>query len=386
MASLQNFIHRLEVGGGMRYARTGLAILALAMFTVGYNWRAYRNMSSQEAMDTAQLARNIAEGKGYSTLYIRPFSIYLVKRCNPSARDSNGNPDPARLKTNHPDVTNPPLYPLILAGLMKILPFHYPVDITHPFWSQDGRFFRYEPDFLIALFNQLLFFAVIILTFFLARNLFETKVAWLSALLLLGTEIFWRFSVSGLSTMLVLLIFTALACSLTLLEAETREPKWGQIGIFILAGVAGLLVGLGGLTRYAFGWLILPVLFFLVLVTGRQRFVLCLTAFLTFAVVLTPWILRNFHASGAPFGTATYALYENTALFPEHHLQRSIEPDLSHFSAIVPCGVVDPRYGVTSLVDLGHPVTMADVDIALRQAFAEVFGPVESRLPEATAG
>src|SRR5438046_1649448 len=62
------------------------------------------------------------------------------------------------------------------------------------------------------------------------------------------------------------------------------------------------------------------------------------------------------------------------------------EPDLSHFSAIVPCGVVDPRYGVTSLADLGHPVTTADVDIALRQAFAEVFGPVEARLAEATAG
>ncbi|MBI5318276.1 lipoyl(octanoyl) transferase LipB [Bradyrhizobium sp.] len=66
-----------------------------------------------------------------------------------------------------------------------------------------------------------------------------------------------------------------------------------------------------------------------------------------------------------------------------HGIAINVEPDLSHFSAIVPCGVVDPRYGVTSLVDLGHPVTMADVDVALRQAFAEVFGPVETRLPEA---
>ena len=55
----------------------------------------------------------------------------------------------------------------------------------------------------------------------------------------------------------------------------------------------------------------------------------------------------------------------------------NVEPDLSHFEAIVPCGVVDPRYGVTSLVDLGLPVTMADVDIALRQAFEEVFGAVK---------
>src|SRR5471030_1740922 len=46
-----------------------------------------------------------------------------------------------------------------------------------------------------------------------------------------------------------------------------------------------------------------------------------------------------------------------------HGISLNVEPDLSHFDAIVPCGVADPRYGVTSLVDLGHPVTMADVDI-----------------------
>ena len=57
-----------------------------------------------------------------------------------------------------------------------------------------------------------------------------------------------------------------------------------------------------------------------------------------------------------------------------HGIAINVEPDLSHFSAIVPCGVVDPRYGVTSLVDLGLPVTLPDVDVALRQAFGEVFG------------
>ena len=67
-----------------------------------------------------------------------------------------------------------------------------------------------------------------------------------------------------------------------------------------------------------------------------------------------------------------------------HGVAINVEPDLSHFAAIVPCGVVDPRFGVTSLVDLGYPVTMEDVDVALRQAFEEVFGAVEARLPEAT--
>ncbi len=57
-----------------------------------------------------------------------------------------------------------------------------------------------------------------------------------------------------------------------------------------------------------------------------------------------------------------------------HGISINVEPDLSHFSGIVPCGVEDPRYGVTSLVDLGLPVTMADVDVALKQAFEDVFG------------
>ena len=67
-----------------------------------------------------------------------------------------------------------------------------------------------------------------------------------------------------------------------------------------------------------------------------------------------------------------------------HGISINVEPDLTHFDAIVPCGVADPRYGVTSLADLGHLATMADVDIALRQAFLEVFGAVQPPLPEAT--
>ena len=67
-----------------------------------------------------------------------------------------------------------------------------------------------------------------------------------------------------------------------------------------------------------------------------------------------------------------------------HGIAINVEPDLTHFDAIVPCGVADPRYGVTSLVDLGHPVSAVDVDIALRQAFADVFGAVQQPLPETT--
>jgi lipoyl(octanoyl) transferase len=55
-----------------------------------------------------------------------------------------------------------------------------------------------------------------------------------------------------------------------------------------------------------------------------------------------------------------------------HGISINVEPELDHFTGIVPCGITE--YGVTSLVDLGLPVTMDDVDVALRRGFEEVFG------------
>ncbi len=57
-----------------------------------------------------------------------------------------------------------------------------------------------------------------------------------------------------------------------------------------------------------------------------------------------------------------------------HGISLNVEPDLSHFGGIVPCGIAETHLGVTSLIDLGLPVVMSDVDAALRGAFGEVFG------------
>ena len=58
-----------------------------------------------------------------------------------------------------------------------------------------------------------------------------------------------------------------------------------------------------------------------------------------------------------------------------HGISLNVEPDLSHFSGIVPCGQTE--HGVTSLVDLGLPVAMDEADAALRSSFTKVFGAVE---------
>lgn len=58
-----------------------------------------------------------------------------------------------------------------------------------------------------------------------------------------------------------------------------------------------------------------------------------------------------------------------------HGLSINVDPDLSHFDGIVPCGIAD--HGVTSLVDLGLPVTMEDVDVALRKTFDSTVTPLD---------
>lgn len=324
----QTLIHKLEVGGGQRYLRYVMLTLVVLTVVLRYDFHAYKNLDTPEGMDAAQLAWNISEGKGYTTQFIRPFDIYLTQTHNQAAGATFSTnaalPDFARIRGNaHPDISNPPVYPVALAAWMKMLPFHHAIDLKQSFSI-------YQPDFLIALFNQLLLFVAIALTFFIARKLFDSSVAWLSAILLFGCNLLWRFSVSGISTMLLLDIFLALTWCILKTEAAARESQPNQKRLLQLAIAAGILTGLGALTRYAFGWVIIPVAVFLILFGGQRRAFHTVVAIGVFLVLLTPWIVRNYIVSGTPFGTAGYAVVEGTFLFPRFQLERSLHPDLGH--------------------------------------------------------
>ena len=60
-----------------------------------------------------------------------------------------------------------------------------------------------------------------------------------------------------------------------------------------------------------------------------------------------------------------------------HGLSLNVAPDLSHYGGILPCGIAEQNFRVTSLADLGINASMADVDKALAASFAELFGPIE---------
>jgi hypothetical protein len=337
---VQRLIHAFEVGPASRVLRVTMLGLVVAMLALLYDVRAYQNLSAPEAMDAAQLARNISEGKGYTTLFIRPFSLYLVQNHNQmqlAGAVANTNLDLAQIKTAHPDLANPPFYPVLLAGWMKILPFKYAPNLKNSFWNDAGKYSRYEPDFLIAVLNEILLLIVVALTFFIARKLFDQQVAWLSAILVLGCELLWRFSVSGLSTMLVLVIFLVLAWCILQIEIMARERESSANNrLPVLAAGAGALAAAGALTRYSFGWVIIPVILFLVFFSGPRRIQNVLAALGAFLIFLAPWVVRNFAVSGEPFGTAGFAAMEGTFVFPEFHLERSLQPDLALAHRLTP--------------------------------------------------
>lgn len=90
------------------------------------------------------------------------------------------------------------------------------------------------------------------------------------------------------------------------------------------------------------------------------------------------WVQRPEKASGIPGEVAEDKVAAIGIRLRQwvsfHGISVNVEPDLEHFSGIVPCGVT--QHGVTSLVDLGLPVTMDDLDISLKVEAEKLFGPI----------
>jgi hypothetical protein len=311
MAGLQEIIYRLEEGKWAKAINVFPIILAFFALAVIYDLRAYKGLSSEEAMDVAQLSRNISEGKGYTTYVVRPLSIMLV---------ATARPDHAlRLKGDHPDLMHPPVYPLALAGLMKAVPFHF---------SLKGRtfFMVYQPELIITIFNQLLFFCSVLLLFFIARRLMGAGVAWVTTSIFAASEILWRFSISGVSTMLVIFLFLCLVYLLIHIDELGVQTEISVSKLFIFSGGAGIIFGLGVLTRYSFLAFCVPTLFYLMCFSRVSRFRSAGIFVLAAALTLAPWVWRNYRVSHSVFGLAKYSFYQETPQFKDGKLMRALNP------------------------------------------------------------
>src|SRR5262245_13957090 len=107
---IQTFIHFLEVGTGRNWIRGAFALIVAAVGVGLYQLNETKNFQAPDAMDSAQLARNLASGKGYTTDFIRPLSLHLLQ--TQAARQGR---DPRVVVTQpHPDLQTPPVFPVLL--------------------------------------------------------------------------------------------------------------------------------------------------------------------------------------------------------------------------------------------------------------------------------
>jgi hypothetical protein len=325
---IQDLVYALDGSAfkhAIRWILAGFCVVAIAGL---YLFTEARNFSNPEAMDMAQLGRNIAMGRGYTTHMIRPLSFRLYRDRTAERELSVAG----LLQSPHPDLHNPPVYPMMLAGLFKVAPESFrsslPVDV---------RLSRPKPELLITGFNLFWFAMGAWMIYRLGKRLFDPGVGWLAAALYAGTELMWRFSSNGLTTPFLLVLVLVIAELLTRLDELGVELAPGVVPPLLkplgLAALLGVVLGIGFLTRYAFGWLIVPAVLW-ILICHVRRWGSAAACVLAFLLVITPWLLRNHHLSGRLLGSAYTSLTSETLTFPESWLERHLKepknlPDLT---------------------------------------------------------
>jgi hypothetical protein len=128
--------------------------------------------------------------------------------------------------------------------------------------------------------------------------------------------------------MLLVVLFLWLVNVLVSIEIGSREGPRSKGWLLSMAAYAGAIAALMALTRYSMGWLIFPIAIFLIAVVTPVRGGATAVAVIMFGLLFAPWIARNYAVSGTLFGTAGYAIHQETSAFSGHVLDRSLPRDL----------------------------------------------------------
>jgi hypothetical protein len=281
--SLQDIVHSLDQGGLVPVIRIAMFAALIITLTLLYLFVQFRGLSSPTAMDQAQIARQLAQGNGFSTQYIRPLAIWQL--------ESAGKKIP---QGAFPDFFQSPLNPLINA---------IPLKMIESSWKLSPTDLVYIGDRVIAGTAILLFFLSIGVWYLVASQLFDKLVALVGCAIVLLSDLMWQFSLSGLPQMLLLFLLSV-ASWLTLKAMEKRDETVPSLAfLFATGAVFGLMVLTHGATFWIFlGWLVFALFYF------QPRGIAALVALAALLLVTLPWAARNYSVCGNPLGLAGYEL------------------------------------------------------------------------------
>jgi len=285
--TIQNLVHNLEQGSLASIIRRVLFIVVVLTIATVYIIFKFRGLEHGTAMDQAQIAREIARGNGFTTQTIRPLAIAQL--------ESKNKPVSA---VAFPDTYNAPLFPYILAPALSFVKEGW-----NP--EKQGQEIIYAGDRIIAIIGILFFLLAVTIGYFTARRLFDHKLAVLGVGLVLVSDIFWKYSTSGLPQSLLLLIFSGIVyLFVRAISAQSEGRPYG-----ILLGLIGLLFGLLLLTHGLTIWILLGAVFFISF-AFKPRGVAGAAVLAIAMLVYSPWIARNVKVTGSPFGIAYYSQFD----------------------------------------------------------------------------
>ncbi|MEI6337249.1 MAG: hypothetical protein WCQ57_01540 [Verrucomicrobiota bacterium] len=301
---VQGAVHSLDQGYlsfFVKAAMIGALILVLALL---YLFVQFRGLENSSAMDQAQIARNLAAGRGFTTDYIRPVALKIVQR--------QAGPDATKVDlSGFPDFTQSPLNPWINSFALRMIKGQ---------WKMPSSDIIYSGDRMIAAVSILFFILSVGVWYVVLAKLFDNQLALFACAAVLLTDLLWQFSLSGLPQMLVLFFF-ALASLATLLaiEAFQKEQFGMMVGWLIAAGISlGFMTLAHGLAFWIFlGWFIFAAVYF------RPRGLAALAALAAYFLVVAPWMVRNYQVCGNPCGLSVYGAFYNAK--PEETFFRKME-------------------------------------------------------------
>jgi len=289
---IQDWIFRLDVGIGIGPYRLAMFCLVVLMLILLYTGTQFYGLRDPEAMDAGQLARNLWRGRGYATQTIRPLEIWYLSSIGRRPIEPNTNVQP--------ELWTPPMYPMVLAAVFHILP---------PDFAVENGAWTVEADRVVMLTGWLFYLAGMFLMYALAREMFDHRVATMSAFLYLFCNPLMESAIAGLPWGLMSVFFLATAYAVFKAEkwqAEGRSGWWVYGALAVSAGA----VALGTLTQYAFVSVLVPLLIYVAVSFPKNWRAKCGLCVVVFAVMLTPWMMRNWRASQTLFGLSRFQLVE----------------------------------------------------------------------------
>lgn len=283
---IQRAVHAMEAGGLAIWIRRGLVLVVIFALAFYYMWPGHlRGLATSQAMDQAQIARHIASGHGWATSFARPLAIGQLQAHKKNVATQIWV-----------DTYNAPLPPLVNAIALLLV---------KPNWKMANTDLIYSGDKAIALTAIMFFLLSVVVLFFIARRLFDQRLALLGCAMVLLSDVIWQYSISGLPQMLLLFLFNVLLYVL-IRTVQAKYTGTPLIGWLAAAGVCfGLLALSHALTIWMFAAFLIFSLFFF-----PSRLLSAGVLLGAFLIIYSPWLIRTWVVCGNPGGMAVYSFFD----------------------------------------------------------------------------